>query len=305
LTTASACTEVKLVTGGEVVGAGKALSATGRHVLGEDEKTKDVLLRLAEDTPEMKAAARSKAARVAVKERVKLKLYQPFARMLGVSEAYFEDRFPEEMGVKTADIPDENLVTPPASIAVPALFGLSYSFEESTLKDLYLNLLTTASDNRRNDIVHPGFAEVIKQLTSSEAKLLNVLLSNGNGTTAARLKNVRTDPSRSYSTLLEHLLPVIDDASEWIEESRVPTWVDNWSRLGLVYATYSERRARPGAYDWVMTRPEYLRFKESPGVEDLQYDAGLVEPTNFGRDFFRAVTPTITALESAEEPLQP
>jgi hypothetical protein len=47
------------------------------------------------------------------KERVKLKLYQPFARMLGASKVYFEDIFPQEMTVKIADIPDENLITPP------------------------------------------------------------------------------------------------------------------------------------------------------------------------------------------------
>jgi hypothetical protein len=289
------------VTGGEVVGAGKVLSAVGTGVLGEDEKTKDVLLRLAEDTPEMKAAARSKAARVAVKERVKLKIYQPFARMLGVSEEYFKDRFPEEMGIKTADIPDENLVTPPASIAVPALFGLSYTFEEATLKDLYLNLLTTASDNRKNEIAHPGFAEVIKQLTSTEVKLLNALLKISDGTTTARLKNmISSDSVRGFVTLLEYLLPITDDAGEWREEPHAPTWVDNWTRLGLVNATYSVRRARAGAYDWVLTRPEYIRFKESPKVEDLQYDTGLIEPTNFGKDFFRAVTPAVVAIEPAE-----
>jgi len=34
-------------------------------------------------------------------ERIKLKLYEPFARMLGVSKEYFEDTFPKEMAAKT------------------------------------------------------------------------------------------------------------------------------------------------------------------------------------------------------------
>src|SRR6185437_11257996 len=123
------------MTGGEIVAAGKAVGAVGKKALAQDEKTKEVLLRIAEDTPEMQSAARSMAVRTAVKERVKLKLYQPFARMLGVSKVYFEDTFPQEMGVKIADIPEENLITPSASIAVPALLGLSYTFEDPTLKD--------------------------------------------------------------------------------------------------------------------------------------------------------------------------
>src|SRR5580658_8746383 len=113
------------MTGGEIIAIGKAAGAAGKKALTEDAKTKDTLLRVAEGTPELTAAARSMAARMAVKERVKLKLYQPFARMLGVSKAYFEDTFPQEMGAKIAQIPDENLITPPANVAVPALQGLS------------------------------------------------------------------------------------------------------------------------------------------------------------------------------------
>jgi hypothetical protein len=122
------------MSGGEIVAVGKAVEAIGKQALAEDEKTKEILLRVAEDTPEMKAAARSMAARTAVKERVKLILWKPFARMVGVSEEYFEDTFPEEIAAKVADIPDENLITPA------------------------VNLLATACDDRRADRAHPGFA---------------------------------------------------------------------------------------------------------------------------------------------------
>jgi hypothetical protein len=71
------------MTGGEIVVAGKAVEAVGRKALGQDDKVKDTLLQAAGDTSEMAAAARTMAARIAVKERIKLKLYQPFARMLG------------------------------------------------------------------------------------------------------------------------------------------------------------------------------------------------------------------------------
>jgi Abortive infection alpha len=182
------------MTGGELVAVGKAAEAVGKNALGEDEKTEDVLLRIAEGTPEMTAAARSMAARTAVKERVKLRLYQSFARMLGVSKAHFEDTFPQEMGAKIADVPDENLITPPASVAVPALQGLSYTFEEPNLKELYLNLLATASDDRRADQAHPVFAEIIKQLAPNETKLLNVTLRM-RGTVVARIKDLVGDPT--------------------------------------------------------------------------------------------------------------
>lgn len=46
------------VTGGEIIAIGKAVETIGKKVLAEDEKTKDILLRVAEGTPEMTAAAR-------------------------------------------------------------------------------------------------------------------------------------------------------------------------------------------------------------------------------------------------------
>jgi hypothetical protein len=43
--------------------------------------------------------------------------------MLGVSQEYFEDTFPVEMSAKVADIPDENLITPPTNRVTTALGG--------------------------------------------------------------------------------------------------------------------------------------------------------------------------------------
>jgi uncharacterized protein YjbI with pentapeptide repeats len=277
------------MTGGEIIAVGKAVGAVGKKALAEDEKTKDVLLRIAEGTPEMTVAARNMAARVAVKERVMLKLYQPFARMLGVSRAYFEDTFPEEMALKIAGIPEENLVTPAASIAVPALQGLSYTFEEPSLKELYLNLLATASDDRRSGQAHPAFAEIIKQLAPSEAKLLSVTLKV-NSTMAARVKD-QVGPRGAFIVLMSHLLPLVEETTdEPIEEPQAPTWIDNWRRLGLVDVDYGTFRTGDDTYDWVQSRPEYVRLANKPSITEITFEKGLIETTDFGRQFFRAVT---------------
>jgi Abortive infection alpha len=276
------------MTGGEIMAVGKAAEALGKKALGEDEKTKDVLLRIAEGTPEMTAAARSMAARTAVKERVKLLLWEPFARMIGVSQEYFEDTFPEEMGARVANIPDENLITPPASVAVPALQGLSYTFEEPSLKELYLNLLATASDDRRADQAHPAFAEIIKQLTANETTVLNTILKT-EATPVARIKHQFSNPPGSYRLMKSHLLPLVDATTgEPKEEPQAPMWVDNWQRLGLTNVSYTEFQMDTGAYDWVQKRPEYIELAEL--IAQLNFDKGLIRTTDFGRQFFRAVT---------------
>jgi hypothetical protein len=115
------------MTGAEIVAASKAVEVVGKKMLAEDDKMKDVLVRRAEDTPEMRVAARSMAARAAVMERMKLNFLRPVARMFGVGREYFEDKFLEEMSVKVAEIPEENIITPSPVVAMPVFQGLSYS----------------------------------------------------------------------------------------------------------------------------------------------------------------------------------
>jgi hypothetical protein len=278
------------MTGGEFIAASEAAAAIAKKALGEDDKSNDLLLRLSEDTPEMRAAARSKAARMAVKQQILLKLYWPFARMLNISQAYFEDTFPQEMAAKIADIPEEHLITPSASLAVPALEGLGYSFEEPSLKELYLNLLATASDDRQTDQAHPAFADIIKQLAPRETQLLNMTLGQPNDITAARAKDLRDDPPGSFRLLISHLLPLSDETGKPMQEPQAPTWVENWQRLGLVNVTYTEFRSGTDAYAWVESRPEYLELAKRPDIKKLSFDRGLMRVTAFGRQFFRAVS---------------
>jgi hypothetical protein len=283
------------VTGAEVAAVGKAVEVLGIKALGQDKQTRAELLEAARETGELKAAARTAAARVAVQERIKLRLLKPFARMIGVSEDYFKDTFPEEMAAKTAHIPDEHMITPTASIAVPAMQGLSYSFEEPDLKELYLNLLTIAVDDRRADDAHPAFVEVIKQLSAEEARLLNQLLTQ-RVSPIVRLRNHREETG-GYAPKMTHLLNVCNiETAEPAELPQMPAWVDNWVRLGLVEVSYGVYLVEEARYDWVDSRPEYLRIAQEPDIERLEIQKGVISRTAFGERFLRAVAPATSAV---------
>jgi hypothetical protein len=211
--------------------------------------------------------------------------------MLGVSQAYFEDTFPHEMGAKIADIPDENLITPPASIAVPALQGLSYSFEEPDLKELYLNLLTTASDNRQARRVHPAFADIIRQLSPAEAEVLPILFASPVPVVCVMLE---LEPSGISTAIIQHLFGRYDliVKGELEEDRQVPMWVDNWLRLGLVSVHWEElpKNDHTYNYDWVEKHPHYVRETRSCKGR-VYFNKGQMQSTEFGYEFSRAVLP--------------
>jgi demethoxyubiquinone hydroxylase (CLK1/Coq7/Cat5 family) len=207
------------MTGGEIVAA-KAATKAAAEIFGEDGTVKKELIEAAKSTPAFKAAADTRARRIAVRQHIMLNLYKPIARMLGVSKAYFDDQFAVDMAAKVDDVPEEHLTQPKASIAAPVMQGLTWSLDEPDLKEMYLNLLATATDDRRTATAHPSFAEIIKQLTAEEAKTLAGLVPQLRlGVTVVRAKKMTS--KGTYSPLANNVLDWIDDL-----EPREPMWRD-------------------------------------------------------------------------------
>jgi hypothetical protein len=119
------------VTGGAIVGTA---AAAAKKALGESPKTKALLVEIAKDSnsPAIRADAESLARRIAAKQALLLKVYKPLGKWLGLGSEYFETQLALDMADCIADIPDEQLTTPPLSVAVPAMIGLSYSLDECT-----------------------------------------------------------------------------------------------------------------------------------------------------------------------------
>jgi hypothetical protein len=280
------------VSGGETIaGVGKALELS-KKALSQDPKVNEKLIDLATETSAFKTAARIRARRIALKERILLRIFEPLARLLGLSEEYYAEQFIEELAEKLERVPDENLIIPPGNVLIPVITNLGFSFDQVPLKELYLKLLAASSDNRRATDTHPAFAEIIKQLHADEVGHLNGILSNGQAM-IARLKEMHEGPEPAmtgYRTVYLHLAHVLDDDShEAVEDPRIPTWLENWCRLGLVSNTYSEYSQPASQYDWVMKRPEYVRIAEASEYP-IKFDMGLARVTPLGSAFLNAVS---------------
>lgn len=73
---------------------------------------------------------------------------------------------------KLKNIPPEQIEAPEAYIAVPALQNISYCMDNDELRDMYANLLANSMTSIVKNGVHPGFVDIIKQLSPDEAKIL-------------------------------------------------------------------------------------------------------------------------------------
>jgi len=68
-------------------------------------------------------------------------------------------------------IPEDRRKQPQPEIAVPLIQALSYTAQNETLREMYLNLLANSMDIAKEKDVHPSFVQIIKQMNSVDAMI--------------------------------------------------------------------------------------------------------------------------------------
>lgn len=79
------------------------------------------------------------------------------------------DELEKMLELKLQNLTPEKIVEPEPYVAVPALQSISYSMNNSELRELYANLLAKAMYSDTKDMVHPSFVDIIKQLSPNDA----------------------------------------------------------------------------------------------------------------------------------------
>lgn len=250
------------------------------------------IIRVAGDQPDVRKAGANLGKTALTLTSTINNLMAPFVAFNFICEKtklYFTEHFEADLKAKLANIPEENIVEPKAYVAGPALQSLGFSHEEPELKELYLNLIASAMDDRTSGNAHPAFVEVIRQLAPYEATLLRSVLDSQAVFSVASIWLKRTDGG--WVPLLKHVGDIASPDGEPIVVPLIETMVENWKRLGLVEVDYKNRAAGEKAYAWVESRPELLemRKKHQQNGQVVTTIFGVMTLTSFGQEFSKAV----------------
>lgn len=85
--------------------------------------------------------------------------------------------FKKTISLSIDQIPDDNLKEPNMYIVGPAIESLKYYFEEDFYKEMFTHLISAACNTTYDEIIHPSFVEIIKQLSPIDALILKDLSS--------------------------------------------------------------------------------------------------------------------------------
>ncbi|WP_052421838.1 DUF4393 domain-containing protein [Paenibacillus sp. FSL P4-0081] len=152
------------------------------------------------------------------------------------------NKFKEEIESKVAEIPSDRLVEPPLNIVGPTLEAAKYHIEHDEIRNLFAQLIASSMDSEKQDLTHPSFVEVIKQLSPFDAKILSTLTQERNlpiASIVAYEDSDQTRISRSYSLLLDDIMPFPEMNLENSYHYR--SAIQNIRRLSLINGDYDKK----------------------------------------------------------------
>lgn len=189
---------------------------------------------------------------------------------------------------KLENVPPEDIQPPKPHIGVPAIDALRYTGEEPNLADLYANLLATAMDRKTAMNAHPGFVDIIKNMSPDEARIMRFLTSNH----YYPLINVKrvTVKDNTFSIPFRYVSLLGLDAG-CQHPPLAATYIDNLERLGLVEISETTRMSNDEVYKRIEDFPQIKAILEemrsNPEMRP-EVDKIRLVVTDLGKQFIRA-----------------
>lgn len=189
------------------------------------------------------------------------------------------------------DMPEERRKTPDPEMAVPLIQALSYTAQNETLREMYLNLLANSMDLSKEKDVHPSFVELIKQMNSLDAKVFDKLSSE-----------------KGYQKVINPHISIkgkgkffVDATPEWFIGWTIPNYdifdvsssIVRLSKFGLVELMF-DRTAGKNGYDGLKSNNELLKilniYKIYNSSEELEISAtnSILYVNEYGKQFQNA-----------------
>lgn len=128
---------------------------------------------------------------------------------------------------KVSKIKEENLQEPQLSIVGPALEASKYYIEEDKIREMFANLISSSMDSTYNGIVQHSFVEIIKHLSSYDAKLFSSLNLREPYVTLVYVGN---DGAHHYNGYVDKLFI----NSNFLDYNANQISLENLIRLGLI-----------------------------------------------------------------------
>jgi hypothetical protein len=193
----------------------------------------------------------------------------------------------ERVAAKLDNVPPEDVQQPKPHIAVPAIEALRYTGAESELAELYANLLATSMDRATAYRAHPGFVDMIKNMSPDEARIMRFFATHGDQP-IINIKLIVNDQGH-FQRPHRHV-SLIGLKAQCEHPPLTSNYLDNLSRLGLIDIP-DMFLTRDDLYTEIEEHPQIKLIKESISKKEgfkVEIEKLKVELTDLGKQFIRS-----------------
>lgn len=176
-----------------------------------------------------------------------------------------QDFIDNRVASKLENTPTENIITPDASVVGPALEALRFTGSNETLSEMYANLIANSMDSETAKKAHPGFVEIIKNMSSDEALLLKIFSE----TSTLPIVDIRLKMkvgNESEFMLVENYSN-LGKLAGCKHLELVQSYLNNLIRLGLLQIPHGRFLLDDNTYSSLLEVEEFLKFKDSYETE--------------------------------------
>lgn len=164
-------------------------------------------------------------------------------------------QYAEDIVSELKDIPEEFVKEPDFSIAGPALEASTYYVNNDLVREMFAKLVASSVDERKQDQTRSVFVEFVKQMNTTDAKLLNFIGNKEVYPLADLEKKLDNGALPSSSKILP--LGISNDESERI---LFPSAITNLDRMKLLEVSYET---------WLSSYDYEFNFKKTPEYSHL------------------------------------
>lgn len=195
-------------------------------------------------------------------------------------------KFKKELSEKLNSIPSEDKVEPKESILGPILEAAKYRIDTDEIRSMFVNLIASSVDKKTSDAVHPGFVEVIKNLSADDALALQ-LLSLGRNGAICMIISANENELRIPNNATHHC--VLTSFFGFEESNLIISSLARNELIEIKYIFNEDTEIFGSNFNKLKTEFAELRHEEKEKAKNYRY--GALNLTPFGYEFAKVCSP--------------
>lgn len=163
-----------------------------------------------------------------------------------ITYRYKLECFEDDLYNQAAQIPEQCQHEPNLMIAGPTLEALKYTYDEEKLREMYIKLLTSSMDSRKDTVVHPSYVQIIQQMNSFDAVLFQFLAAQPGNIKAINPNVGIKGTNKVYVNAMPEWYIIWEQA---VDIFQLSASLVRLSKLGLVELVFDRTAGKDGYED--------------------------------------------------------